>query len=206
MHFWWILGWMGQRSWASCFGSDSFLRSLPHLSFCFLDCFREWLRLNWKRTWIGLSKASSDQVMRCGVRGMGWVFSRKWELQGCRSPDASRGRTRGWEDGGVRVWQLATGLLFFDFCGQGDWGPHSHWSLHYNGERSGPDWNTPGRLWNICIYRWDRWMASPTRWTWVWASSRSWSDRVGQTGKPSVLQSTGSQRVGHDWVTEVNWS
>ena len=38
--------------------------------------------------------------------------------------------------------------------------------------------------------------------TWVWASSRScwW------TGKPGVLQSMGSQRVGYDWVTEQNWT
>ena len=42
------------------------------------------------------------------------------------------------------------------------------------------------------------WMALPTRWTWVWASSRSWWS----TGKPGVLQSTGSERVGHNWVTE----
>ena len=46
---------------------------------------------------------------------------------------------------------------------------------------------------------WDCWMASPTRWKWVWASSRSWW----WTGKPGVLQSTGSQRVGHDWATEL---
>ena len=45
---------------------------------------------------------------------------------------------------------------------------------------------------------WDGWMASPTRWTWVWASSGSWW----WTGKPGVLQSMGSQRVGHGWVTE----
>ena len=38
-----------------------------------------------------------------------------------------------------------------------------------------------------------------TWWTWVWASSRSWQ----WTGKPGVLQSMGSQRVGHDWVTEL---
>ena len=25
------------------------------------------------------------------------------------------------------------------------------------------------------------------------------------TGRPGVLQSLGSQRVGHDWVTELNW-
>ena len=49
---------------------------------------------------------------------------------------------------------------------------------------------------------WDGWMASPTRWIWVWASSRSWW----WTGKPGVLQSTGLQRVRHDWVTELNWT
>ena len=48
---------------------------------------------------------------------------------------------------------------------------------------------------------WDGWMASPTRWTWVWVSSRS----LWLTGKPGVLQSMGSQRVGHNWVTELNW-
>ena len=45
---------------------------------------------------------------------------------------------------------------------------------------------------------WDGWMASPTRWTWVWVTSRSWW----WTGKPGVLQSMGLQRVGHDWVTD----
>ena len=47
---------------------------------------------------------------------------------------------------------------------------------------------------------WDGWMASPTRWTWVWVSSGSWW----WTGKPGVLQSLGSQRVWPDWVTELN--
>ena len=48
---------------------------------------------------------------------------------------------------------------------------------------------------------WDGWMASLTRCTWVWASSRSrwW------TGKPGVLQSMGSQGVGQDWATALNW-
>ena len=47
---------------------------------------------------------------------------------------------------------------------------------------------------------WNGWMASPTQWTWVWVYSGScwW------TGKPGVLQSMGSQRVGHDWATELN--
>ena len=41
-------------------------------------------------------------------------------------------------------------------------------------------------------------MASPTQWTWVWASSERWWG----TGKPGVLQSMGSQRVGHNLVIE----
>ena len=49
---------------------------------------------------------------------------------------------------------------------------------------------------------WDGWMASPTQWTWVWVHSGSWW----WTGKPGVLQSMGSQIVGHDWATELNWS
>ena len=46
---------------------------------------------------------------------------------------------------------------------------------------------------------WDGWMASQTRWTWIWASSRSWW----WAGKLGVLQSMGSQRVGQDWATEL---
>ena len=48
---------------------------------------------------------------------------------------------------------------------------------------------------------WDGWMASRTQWTWVWANSGSWW----WTGRPGMLQSMESQRVGHDWVTELNW-
>ena len=50
-------------------------------------------------------------------------------------------------------------------------------------------------------WRWDGWMASLTWWTWVWVSSGNWW----WTGKPGVLQSMGSQRVRHNWVTEPNW-
>ena len=49
---------------------------------------------------------------------------------------------------------------------------------------------------------WNSWMASLTQWTWVWASSRSWR----WTGRPGVPQSIVSQRVGHNWVTELNWT
>ena len=48
---------------------------------------------------------------------------------------------------------------------------------------------------------WDGWMASLTRWMWVWVNSGRWW----WTEKPGVLQFMGSQRVGHDWATELNW-
>ena len=45
------------------------------------------------------------------------------------------------------------------------------------------------------------WMASPTQWTWVWVNSGSWW----WAGRPGMLQSMVSQRVGHDWVTELGF-
>ena len=49
---------------------------------------------------------------------------------------------------------------------------------------------------------WDGWMASLTRWAWVWVDSGSWW----WTGRPGVLRFMGSQRVRHDWATELNWT
>ena len=56
---------------------------------------------------------------------------------------------------------------------------------------------------------WDGWMASLTQWTWVWVNCRSWWWR----GGPGVLQSMGSQRIGHDWsdlaaaaAEQLNWT
>ena len=62
---------------------------------------------------------------------------------------------------------------------------------------AGTDWR-----WEKGTRGWDGWMALPTQWTWVWVNSRScWWTR-----KPGVLQSMRSQRVRHDWVTELNWT
>jgi len=49
---------------------------------------------------------------------------------------------------------------------------------------------------------WDGWMASLTRWMGVWVNSGSWW----WTGRPGVLQFMGSQRVRHNWVSELNWT
>ena len=48
---------------------------------------------------------------------------------------------------------------------------------------------------------WNGWMASPTQWTWGWVNSGRWW----WTGRPGVLRFMGSQRVGHDWATELSW-
>ena len=49
---------------------------------------------------------------------------------------------------------------------------------------------------------WESWMASQTQWAWVWVNFRSWW----WTGRPGVLRFMGSQRAGHDWATELNWT
>ena len=49
---------------------------------------------------------------------------------------------------------------------------------------------------------WDGWMALLTQWIWVWVDSGSWW----WTGRPGMLRFMGSQRVGHDWATELNWN
>ena len=90
----------------------------------------------------------------------------------------------------------------WDFFGMNDakaeapvlWPPHvkrlTHWKRlwYWEGLGAGGEGDDRG---------WDGWTASPTRWTWVWVGYRSWW----WTWKPGVLQSMGSQWVGHNWVT-----
>ena len=70
-----------------------------------------------------------------------------------------------------------------------------HWERHWCWERLKARGEGDDR-------GWDGWVASPTQWTWVWVNSGRWW----WTGRPGVLQSIGLQRVGHDWVTELNWA
>ena len=78
-------------------------------------------------------------------------------------------------------------------------GPHDVESwLIWKDPDAGKDWGQEEKG----MTGWDGWMASPTWWTWVGASSGSWW----WTGRPGVLQSMGLQRVGHDWATGLNWT
>ena len=75
------------------------------------------------------------------------------------------------------------------------WPPHAeltHWKRPWCWEGLGAGGEGDDR-------GWDGWMASPTRWTWVWVDSGSWW----WTGRPVMLRLMGSQRVGHDWATEL---
>ena len=63
-------------------------------------------------------------------------------------------------------------------------------------------WPPDTKSWERDNRGWDGWMASPTRWTWVWVDSRSWW----LTRRPDMLQFMGSQRVEHNLVTELNWN
>ena len=47
---------------------------------------------------------------------------------------------------------------------------------------------------------WDGWMASLIQWTWVWANS----GRLWRTERPGMLQSMGSKRVRHEWLSNNN--
>ena len=70
--------------------------------------------------------------------------------------------------------------------------------------KNGLIWKNPDtrKDWRHDDRGWDGWMASLTRWRWVWVGSGSWW----WTGKPGILQSMGSQRVRHNWGTELNWT
>ena len=70
----------------------------------------------------------------------------------------------------------------------------THWKRLWcwEGLGAGGEWDDRG---------WDGWMASLTRWTWVWVNSRSWW----WTGRPGLLWFMGLQKFRHDWTTELNW-
>ena len=95
---------------------------------------------------------------------------------------------------------IRLGVYWKDWC----WGWNSstlatsceeltHWKKLWCWERLGAGGEGDDRWW-------DGWMASLTRWTWIWVKSGSWW----WTGWPSGLRFMGSQRVGHEWATELN--
>ena len=78
------------------------------------------------------------------------------------------------------------------------WLPHVKSWLIGKDSDAGKDW---GQEEKGTTRGWDGWMASLTRWTWVWVNSGSWW----WTERPGMLWFMGSQRVRHNWATELNW-
>ena len=75
------------------------------------------------------------------------------------------------------------------------WPPHAKSWLIGKDSDVGRDW---GQEEKEDDRGWNGWMASPTRWIWVWVNSGRWW----RTGKPGILQSMRLRRVRHDWATE----
>ena len=113
-----------------------------------------------------------------------------------------------WESLGLQgdptspFWRSALGFFWREWC----WSWNSstlatsceeltHWKRLWCWEGLGAGGEGDDRGWDGC-------MASLTWWTWVWVNSRSWW----WTGRPGVLWFMGSQRVGHNWGAELNWT
>ena len=134
-----------------------------------------------------IKKARAEKLMllNCGVG------EDSWESLGLQGDPTSPSQRRSvlnthWKDW---CWGWNSNTLFI-WCKE-----LTHWKRPWCWER----WKAGGEVFDK---GWDGWMASLTRWTWAWGSYRSWW----RTGNPGVLQSMGSQRVGHDWATELNWT
>ena len=98
------------------------------------------------------------------------------------------------------MFRSALGFLWKEWCWSWNsstlstsWEELTHWKRLWCWEGLGAGGEGDDR-------RWDGWMASRTRWTWVWVNSGRWW----WTGRPGMLWFMGSQRVGHDWVTEMS--
>ena len=134
---------------------------------------------------VGLSrKLSTEELMllNCGVG------EDSWESLGLQGDPTSPSQRRAvlsihWKDW---CWRWRSNTLA-SWCEE-----LTHWKRPWCSERlhAGGEGDNRG---------WDGWIASPTQWTWVWGNSRSWW----WTGRPVVLLSMGSQRVRHDWATEL---
>ena len=134
--------------------------------------------------WRKLS-AEESMLLNCGVG------EDSWESLGLQGDPTSP------------FWRrLALGFLWREWC----WSWNSstlatsfeeltHWKILWCWEGLGAGGEGDDRGWDV-------WMTSLTRWMWVWLNSGSWW----WTGRPVMLWFMGSQRVGYDWVTELNWT
>ena len=166
---------------------DSILKS-RHILFCqqmFVYSklwFFQWSCMDVR---VGLWRLSTKELMLLN----GGVGEDSWESLGLQGdPTSPFWRRSAWDFFGRNDAKAETPVL---------WPPHAKSWLIGKDSDAGRDWGQEEKG----TIGWDGWMASLTRWTWVWVNSGSWW----WTGRPGVLRFMGSQRVGHDWATELNW-
>ena len=102
----------------------------------------------------------------------------------------------------LNFWRRSTlGFLWNEWCWSwnsstltSSWEELTHWKRLWC-------WKGLGAVGERGDRGWDGWMASWTQWTWVSVISK----RLWWTGRPCMLRFMGSQRVGHDWATELNY-
>ena len=134
-----------------------------------------------------LRKLSTEELMllSCGVG------EDSWESLGLQGDPTSPHKRRS-----------ILGVHWKDWCWS--WNPNTsatwceewtHWKRPWCWEKLGAGGEGDDR-------GWDGWMVSPTRWIWVRVNSRSWW----WTERPGVQWFMESQRVEHDWATELNWT
>ena len=132
---------------------------------------------HWKLSTKGL------MFLNCGVGEDSWQFH---GLQGVKPVNPKGNQSWifiGWTDA-----EAETPIL---------WPPDVKNWLIRKAPNAGQDWRQEENgMTEDEIVWWHHWPDG-----WIWASSGSWW----LTGKPGVLQSIGSQRVKHDWATELNW-
>ena len=131
--------------------------------------------ISFKESWV-----PELMLLNCGVED-------SWEFLGLQGDQTSQSKRKSvlnihWRD---RCWSWNSNTLATWFE------KPTHWkrSWCWEGLKAGGEGDDRG---------WDGWMASPTRWTCVWVDSGWW-----WTGGPGVLRFMGSQRVRHDWATEL---
>ena len=119
-------------------------------------------------------------LLNCGVGEDSWEFLDCKEIQ----PLNSKGN-QSWILIGRTDTEAETSIL---------WPPDAKNWLTRKDPNAGKDWRQKEKGMT------EDEMVSLTQWTWVWVDSRSWW----WTGRPGVLQSMGSLRVGHNWVTSLS--
>ena len=154
--------------------SQGYGLSCGHVWMWQLDCEESWAPKNWCFWTVVLEGIGEDSWESLGLQG---------------DPTSS-------------FWRSALGFLWKEWCWSWNsstlatsWEELTHWKRLWCWEGLGAGGEGDDR-------GWDGWMASLTRWMWVWVNSGSWW----WTGRPGVLRFMGSQRVGHDWATELNWT